>query len=112
MFGKVLKELRTKNKLSQKELAGALYLSNSSISHYENNRCMPSRETIEAVARYFDVSTDYLLGSSHICDLEELLQQEYHGDISVNDFLAKCLAVQKKDRETLLTIVDALQIKK
>lgn len=112
MFGKVLKELRTKNKLTQKELARALYLSNSSISHYENNRCMPSRETIEDFARYFNVSMDYLLGSTHICDLEELLQKEYHGDISVYDFLMKCLTIPEKDRETLLTIIDALEIKK
>lgn len=112
MFGKVLKELRVKNKLTQKELAKALYLSNSSISHYENNRCMPSRETIEAFAQYFNVSVDYLLGSAHISDLEELLQQEYQGDISVHDFLVKCLSVPAKDRETLLTIVDALDTKK
>lgn len=112
MFGKVLRELRTKNKLTQKELAKALYLSNSSISHYENNRCMPSRETIETFAQYFNVSVDYLLGSTHISDLEELLQQEYQGDISVYDFLLKCLRVPEKDRETLLTIVDALDAKK
>lgn len=112
MFGKVLRELRTKKKLSQKDIAKALYLSNSSISHYENNRCLPSRETIEAIARFFNVSTDYLLGSTHICDLEELLQQEYHGDISVYDFLVKCLNIPVKDRHTLLTIVDALETKK
>ena len=112
MFGKVLKELRIKNKLTQKELEKALYLSNSSISHYENNRCMPSRETIEAFAQYFNVSVDYLLGSAHISNLEELLQQEYQGDISVHDFLLKCLGVPAKDRETLLTIVDALNTKK
>lgn len=108
MFGKVLKELRTKNKLTQKELARALYLSNSSISHYENNRCMPSRETIEAFAQHFNVSVDYLLGSAHISDLEELLQQEYQGDISVHDFLLKCLKIPAQDRVTLLTIVNAL----
>ena len=108
MFGKVLKELRVKNKLTQKELARALYLSNSSISHYENNRCMPSRETIEAFAQYFNVSIDYLIGSTHISDLEELLQQEYQGDISVHDFLLKCLKIPAQDRVTLLTIVNAL----
>ena len=112
MFGKILKELRLKNKLTQKELARVLYLSNSSISHYENNRCMPSRETVEAFAQYFNVSIDYLIGSAHISDLEELLQGEYQGDISVHDFLLKCLRVPAKDRETLLTIVDALDAKK
>ena len=77
MFGKILKDLRTRNNLSQKDLAKALYLSNSSISHYENNRCMPSRETVEAVAQYFNVSTDYLLDSSRVHDLETMMQEEY-----------------------------------
>lgn len=108
MFGSILRELRTKNKLSQKELAKALYLSNSSISHYENGRCMPSRETIEAFAQYFNVSTDYLLGSTYVCDLEALIQQEYHGDVSVYDFLVKCLKIPEQDRLSLLTIVNAL----
>lgn len=108
MFGKVLKELRIKNKLTQKELAKALYLSNSSISHYENNRCMPSRETIESFAQYFNVSMDYLIGSTHISDLEELLQQEYYRDVSVYSLLVKCQKIPEQDRLTLLTIVNAL----
>lgn len=108
MFGKILKELRTKNNLSQKDLAKALYLSNSSISHYENNRCMPSRETIEAFAGYFNVTTDYLLGSNRICDLEELMQQEYYSAVSVYELLQKCLLVNDQDRASVLTILNAL----
>jgi len=109
MFGKILKDLRTRNNLSQKDLAKALYLSNSSISHYENNRCMPSRETVEAVAQYFNVSTDYLLDSSRIYDLETMMQEEYHNDISVNELLMMCLNISENDRGTLLTIIGALQ---
>ncbi len=111
MFGKILKDLRTRNNLSQKDLAKALYLSNSSISHYENNRCMPSRETVEAVAQYFNVSTDYLLDSSRIYDLESMMQEEYHNDISVNELLMMCLNIRENDRGTLLTIIGALQKK-
>lgn len=111
MFGKILKDLRTRNNLSQKDLAKALYLSNSSISHYENNRCMPSRETVEAVAQYFNVSTDYLLNSSRIYDLESMMQERYHNDISVNKLLMMCLNISETDRGTLLTIIGALQKK-
>lgn len=108
MFGKILKDLRTRNNLSQKDLAKALYLSNSSISHYENNRCMPSRETVEAFANFFNVSTDYLLGSNRICDLEELMQQEYCSDVSVYELIQKCLLVNNQDRTSLLIILNAL----
>lgn len=111
MFGKILKDLRTRNNLSQKDLAKALYLSNSSISHYENNRCMPSRETVEAVAQYFNVSTDYLLDSNRVYDLETMMQEEYHNDISVNELLMMCLNISENDRGTLLTIIGALQKK-
>lgn len=111
MFGKILKDLRTRNNLSQKDLAKALYLSNSSISHYENNRCMPSRETVEAVAHYFNVSTDYLLDSSRVYDLEAMMHEEYHNDISINELLMMCLNISENDRSTLLTIIRALQKK-
>ncbi len=111
MFGKILKELRTRNNLSQKEIAKALYLSNSSISHYENNRCMPSRETVEAVARFFNVSTDYLLGSNQVTDLESIIYDEYFNNISLYNLMMMCLNISENDRGTLLTIISALQKK-
>lgn len=109
MFATKLKQLRIQHKISQKELAKAIYVSNSSISHYENNRCKPSRETVEVLAQFFEVSIDYLLDSSHICSVEETLLLDYYGNMSVHELINKCLKLRKKDRETLIAILNALE---
>lgn len=57
-----LKELRLERDLSQRDLAKATRLSQSAIAHWENNRRVPSADVIIILARYFDVSADYILG--------------------------------------------------
>ena len=61
-FGKVLKSLRKDRGISQIELSKALGLSFSTISMYEREERSPDFETLEAIADYFNVSMDYLLG--------------------------------------------------
>ena len=61
-FGQRLKELRKDNKLSQVELADAIGVAQSSIGNYERGDRIPDAETIVRYAKYFKVSTDYLLG--------------------------------------------------
>lgn len=61
-FGKRLKLLRTEKKMTQKELGMALGIRNSVISFYEVGERIPSPEVLIKVAKYFRVSTDYLLG--------------------------------------------------
>ena len=60
--GDRLAELREDKKLSQKQLAQYLEVTVPNISEYENNKTCPSLEKIIKIARYFDVSLDYLCG--------------------------------------------------
>lgn len=57
-----LKELRTSRKISQVKLAMDLNLSQNSISRYENGEREADYDTLVAIADYFNVSVDYLLG--------------------------------------------------
>lgn len=57
-----LKELREARHLSQVRLAMELNLSQNSISRYENREREAGYETLVAIADYFQVSLDYLLG--------------------------------------------------
>ena len=57
-----LKELRKEKELSQKQVADAIGYKQYSIADWENGRTEPDIATIIALARFFDVSTDYLLG--------------------------------------------------
>ena len=62
MLGERLKELRKEKKVKQKELAAILGIQESAISLYETNRNTPNDKTKVEIAKYFDVSLDYLLG--------------------------------------------------
>ncbi len=64
LFKEKLKELRIENKLSQQELAAQLNVSQRSISSWETGFRQPDFETLEKIAKLFNVTTDYLLGIS------------------------------------------------
>jgi transcriptional regulator with XRE-family HTH domain len=64
MFSKRLKELRLEKDLTQTELGEAVGLSQSTIGAYENNEREPNFEKLLELAKYFRVTTDYLLGVS------------------------------------------------
>ena len=60
---KRLKELREIKNVNQTEVADAIHVSQSSYSGYERGT-MPSVEIMIELAKYFNVSLDYLLGLS------------------------------------------------
>ncbi|MCI8604788.1 MAG: helix-turn-helix transcriptional regulator [Ruminiclostridium sp.] len=47
--------------MTQKELAKILYVTDSTISHYEQGINVPTTEMVIKLAKIFDVTTDYLL---------------------------------------------------
>lgn len=61
-FGQRLRELRNLRGISQNELSKHIGVSKSSVNMYERGEREPSFETLEAVADYFNVNIDYLLG--------------------------------------------------
>ena len=63
-FSTRLKELRNQANLSQQELSKIMGISKSSINMYERGEREPGLETVGALADYFDVRTDYLLGKT------------------------------------------------
>ncbi len=62
-LGNKIKLLRDTKNISQKELAEAIGVSDVMISMYEQDKKSPSLPTIIKLAKYFNVSTDYLLGA-------------------------------------------------
>jgi DNA-binding XRE family transcriptional regulator len=69
-FSNRLKELRIGKKVNQAQLAEDLQIGRASISNYEIGSRLPDADVIVALADYFDVSTDYLLGQSDNKNLE------------------------------------------
>lgn len=62
MFAKRLKLLRENRGISQEELARSLSVAPSTISMYEQGKREPDHNKLRALAEYFSVSIDYLLG--------------------------------------------------
>lgn len=65
-FSERLKELRTSRGLSQEELGKNLGISKGAINNYEHSVREPKLEMLEAIADFFNVDMDYLLGKSNI----------------------------------------------
>lgn len=61
-FNLVLKSLRTERNMTQDQLAKILKISRSTIGMYEKGDREPDYETLEAIADFFNVDIDYLLG--------------------------------------------------
>ncbi len=59
-----IKELRTTNHLTQKQLAEILNVQPVTLQRFEYGTVRPSLDTLIALADYFDVSLDYLVGRS------------------------------------------------
>ena len=63
-FSEQLKLCRTKMNTTQKELAKQIGLSERAYQHYESDTREPTLSNLIALADYFDVSLDYLVGRS------------------------------------------------
>ncbi len=62
-----LKKLRNERGISQQALADIIGVSQQSINKYENHNIEPDILTLIAIADYFDVSVDYLIGRFDNC---------------------------------------------
>lgn len=86
-----LKELRMSKGLSQQSLANYIGISKSSVNMYERGEREPGIETQEALADYFNVDLDYLVGRSDVPNRlavpmsDESLKFALFGDTNVDD---------------------------
>ncbi|MED1302643.1 transcriptional regulator [[Bacillus thuringiensis] serovar konkukian] len=71
MIGEKIKELRKNSKITQEQLGNAIGVSKMAISYFEKGKKSPGRESLEKIADYFEVTTDYLLGRSEDPELNE-----------------------------------------
>ena len=69
--GEKIRQLRLQHKITQEQLADRLGVSYQSVSRWENGVTYPDIELLPAIAKYFSVSLDYLLGQD---DTEKLKQ--------------------------------------
>ena len=59
----IIFELRTKNGMSQDELAEKVFVTRQAVSRWENGETTPNTETLKLLSKLFNVSINTLLGS-------------------------------------------------
>ena len=59
----IIFKLRTKNGLSQDELAEKVFVTRQAVSRWENGDTVPNTETLKLLSKHFNVSINTLLGS-------------------------------------------------
>ena len=63
-FARRLKELRKEKNITLMQLEKETGLSKSTVNDWENGKRIPNAKAIVILARFFEVTTDYLLGES------------------------------------------------
>lgn len=76
-FADRIKELRLTQKKTLRGLGADLFLSYSTIAGWEGRRNTAPQSMLIALADYFDVSVDYLLGVTDIREKPEALIKKY-----------------------------------
>ena len=95
----VILELRTKNGLSQDELAEKVFVTRQAVSRWENGETVPNTETLKLLSKTFNVSINTLLGAPRrlVCQccgmpLEDaLISREKDGSLN-EDYCKWCYA--------------------
>lgn len=70
-FNEKLQMLRADKNMTQEELAKELYVSRTAISKWESGRGYPNIDSLKAIAKYFHVTIDELIGTEEIITLAE-----------------------------------------
>ena len=74
-FSENLKRLRTQKGLTQEKLANFIGVSYQTISKWENSDTYPDITTLPAIAKFFNVSVDELLGVNQAENEAEIAEQ-------------------------------------
>lgn len=75
VFSQRLSELMKERHITQDTLATALGVKRQTVSLYKSGQSMPDAEQLKNIAKFFDVSSDWLLGLSEAKELNGELSQ-------------------------------------
>jgi transcriptional regulator with XRE-family HTH domain len=103
MFAERLKSLRKEQNLTQEKIAEKLNISRGSYAQWETERTQPSSKSLETLANFFNVSTDYLLGNT-----DNKNSTKFEDDLEESLNTAKAFSgkpISEHDREVMREIL-------
>ena len=91
-----LSELRAEKGVTQDEVADELSISNKTISKWENGMSEPDLSMLIALARYYNVTTDALLGLEEgKKGMKQMLQDQFR-DLDLESMARKAFAINRE----------------
>lgn len=104
----MIRDLREDHDLTQREVAAYLGVSQQTYSNYENGVREIPTNTVVALARYYQVSTDYLLSSDSSYLGNTNLNSAYLEDITLHDVMYDIQGLDEDARKELLRFIQFL----
>jgi len=103
VFHQNLGSLRRKRRLSQRQVAGDLYISQALLSHYENGIREPGLDFVNRACTYYGVTADFLLGRTE-ADMAGALSEDSEGEVKLNarTLIALLQAVSEPEQTELM----------
>ena len=109
-FGEILTELRQDRKMTQKDLAQAMFVTVGTISNYENGVHYPDVEKLIALADYFNVTTDYLLGRCKVEFSPDVFDESIIGKKTMGQLIDDIRNLNRSRRQALAVILDDMKL--
>ncbi len=109
-FSERLKTLREEKGFTQQQLADVLHISIATVSHYEKGSREPSIGTLVQIADIFNVSVDYLVGSTDINIIPEEMKKIYCKGISTGNLLRRAIPLDTNHRQYLNYMLRCLEL--
>ena len=105
----VIRDLREDHDLKQKTVAEYLGISQQTYSNYENGHREIPTWTVAALAKFYKVSTDYLLGAdtSYLGNTD--LKSVYLDNITMHDVMYDIQQLNKEERKDLIKYIQYLK---
>lgn len=103
-FSDNLRMLRTKYRLSQKDIGDIVGLTSQAVSKWENEITEPDSESLIKLSNHFKVSVDYLLGNT----INENNNIKYDNDLEKILF-SKAKDLSDNDKKVVLGVIEALK---
>ena len=105
MIGKIIQELRKSKKMSTAEVAAAVGLKPRTYVSYETEEREPNLTVVNALADFYGVTTDYLLGREDKNDPIANIAAQYGLAPAAKAVLAAYLYMNDSERAALLSTV-------
>ncbi len=105
----LIRDPRDDHDLEQKVVAAHLGLSQQTYSNFENGRRAIPVWVVVELAKYYKVSTDYLLGTTDSYPGNTSLKNHYLADVTMFDIMYDIQTLNRQFRRDLLRYIQYLQ---